>query len=203
MRIIVDKLTGVVKYMGNGTYLSETGVTSITLKDPTTTTANAFEVEVEDPPKDLEPWLYKFVIGQLVYNVESNIYSAKLDLLKEELCDRVDELRKQKVYSDIAATFPDGEKVIQFRDEVDRANLSNVAQNCQLLVAAGAPDTLVPYRAADNVTQYPAAQQMLMIAVGVMISKQSIVSVSWDHKDAIRLMTTLEEVYQYDITTGW
>ena len=121
----------------------------------------------------------------------------------EEKCRLVDEMRKERLYTNIVAEFPAGEKVIQFRDEVDRANLANTATGALALVMSGAPETTLTYRTEDNETQILRADQMLQIAMGALAIKQQVISVSWAHKDALRAMTTVADVLAYDITEGW
>ena len=121
----------------------------------------------------------------------------------ESLCQQVDQLHKEKLYTNVTATFPDGEKTIQFRNETDRANLANVAQAAMALVMSGTPEAPMQYRTEDNVTQTVRADQMMGIAMSVLQQKEAILTAAWGHKDTLRGMTDYQEVIDYDITQGW
>lgn len=121
----------------------------------------------------------------------------------EEVCDKVDELLQKKLYTDVEVQFPDGPKVIQFRNELDRANLSNVTQAAISLVIAGTPEYIMPYRTADNVTQFVPASGLIAIGNSVMAAKQLLVSTAWNHKDTLRAMESLDDIASYDIQAGW
>lgn len=126
-----------------------------------------------------------------------------LDDLKEVRCDEVDKLLKEKMYKDVVVTFPDGEKTIQFRDEFDRSNLSNVTQAAMSAVMNSQPETIINYRTEDNVTQAVRADQFVAIGNSVMAQKQSLVSAAWGHKDVMRGLTVPEDIIAYDVTQGW
>ena len=121
----------------------------------------------------------------------------------EKRCDEVDELLQTKLYSDIPMMFPDGEKVIQFRNEKDRANLSNVGAAALALIIGGNPSYLMEWRTLDNITQMVPAIQMLQISNGVLAAKQTIVSAAWNHKDTLRTMTIMNDVVTYNIEANW
>jgi len=201
MKIIVDKKTSVVLYVGNF-ILTDSKVVGYRLVDPTTTSSTAYEIEVESVPDDIQPLIYKYFDSKFVY-ASQDIANSILNREIETLCDNVDSLRISKTYSDVEVDFPAGKKFIQFRDEFDRANLSNVAQAAQLLVISGLGSSIVPYRTLDNETQLPTAQEMLSIAGEVMTIKQAIVTAAWTHKDTIRSLTSIEAVRAYNINEGW
>lgn len=96
-----------------------------------------------------------------------------------------------------------GEKVIQFRNDNDRTNLSNVGTAALALIVGGNPTQLMEWRTLDNVTQLVPAVQMVQISNGVLAVKQQIVSKAWEHKDTLRSMTITNDVVAYDITAGW
>jgi len=147
---------------------------------------------------------------ECVYDTERNVVVATytitnipLNQVIESRCDDVDKLLQQKMYSDVEVQFPDGPKTIQFRNEIDRANLSNVTQAAISLVLSGQPNFLMPYRTADNVTQYVSAGGMIDIGNKVMEQKQNLVSTAWAHKDALREMEDYPDLLEYDIQEGW
>lgn len=201
MKILVDKLTGLIFCSGEFS-LTEDRLLTPNYIDRSTTTATAYELEVSTIPWDFQDGRYKLVGGEFLY-ASPQVEAERLRELQEEKCDTVDRLRISKTYTDVEVAFPTGNKLIQFRDEFDRANLSNVAQAAQLLVMSGQGDSILPYRTQDNVTQYPTAAQMLAIAGEVMDAKQAIVSKAWEHKDNIRGMTTIAGVRDYNVSDGW
>jgi predicted transcriptional regulator len=121
----------------------------------------------------------------------------------ESRCKEVDALNDQKLYTNATVMFPDGEKIIQFRNEKDRADLSNVSSAAMALIMSGTPESPLGYRTEDNVTQIVRADQMVGIAMGVLQMKQDIKTVSWSHKDALRQLTDYQDVVDYDINQGW
>lgn len=124
----------------------------------------------------------------------------------EQLIEQVKALHQEKLYSDVTAVFPAGVKEIQFRDEVDRTNLSDVSQVAMGLIMAGQATTLVVYRTKDNQNQTLTAEEMVSVAMGVFQEKQDIVTNMWIHKDTIRALSDtydLAGLRDYDVTTGW
>lgn len=124
--------------------------------------------------------------------------TAKANKLKE-----VKELHLSHLYKDVEVTFPSGLATIQFRDEVDRANLGNAASGAIANVLAGNPTTPMDYRTLDNETQIVPASDMLNIAMSVLGIKQAKLDNCWAHKDNINALTTIASIEAYDITTGW
>lgn len=122
---------------------------------------------------------------------------------KDEKVKEINDLRKTHLYSDVTVDFPSGSNVIQFRDDSDRMNLSDVSAGAMSLIVSGAPDTIMAYRTKDDKVQEVPASTMLAIAGEVLGQKQRIVSNSWKHKDAVRALTDMQDILDYDITTGW
>ena len=118
---------------------------------------------------------------------------------RERKIKKVDRLRDSKLYRSVSVVFSDGAGSIQFRNERDRANLSNVATSCLVLE----PSAIVVYRTEDDVTHNIPASEMIQIAMQVMAQKQAVTTASWIHKDALALLNTREEIEAYHITTGW
>ena len=149
-----------------------------------------------------------FIIGGFVFNDGDFQYYSKVskDILQqriEERCKEVNILHNQYRYSDVEADFNGTKAVIQFRDELDRNNLSNVAQAATVLVMSGQPDTELTWRTADNVIQSIAATQMVTIAMGVLDEKQRIIENAWRLKDALRACTDMDAVEAININEGW
>ena len=127
-------------------------------------------------------------------------------------CQEVDMLYATKIYTDVTAAFPDGDKVIQFRDSIDRSNLESVCAGATALVALGQGATQMVYRTLDDVNQAVTAAQMATIGLAVLAAKQAITNQRWAHKDAICAIEAdllksdeqkLIDLAGYDIQAGW
>jgi len=127
-------------------------------------------------------------------------------------CKEVDMLYSSKIFTDVAVTFPAGDKVIQFRDNTDRSNLESVCAGATALVALGQGETQMVYRTIDDVNQAVTAAQMAAIGLSVLSMKQAITNQRWAHKDAICAIyedllksdeQKLIDLAGYDIQVGW
>ncbi len=114
----------------------------------------------------------------------------------------IEDQRNRKLYSDVEVDFPSGPAVIQFRDERDRTNLSNVTTAAIALTMSGQGNTLIDYRTLDNVTQQVPASQFIAIAMTVLTAKQAVVKAAWQYKDTVRGLAA-KELPAYDETAGW
>ena len=121
----------------------------------------------------------------------------------EKKVREIETLKNRKIYTSVEAVFPSGPAMIQFRNEIDRANLANVATAAMALASVD-PTATVEYRTEDDVIQTVSAPEMIQIALGVMAAKQAITSAGWAHKDAIKAIANDRVALRaYDITTGW
>lgn len=134
---------------------------------------------------------------------EAVFLSDQIDTLCIKRKKEVDALRNEKVYTDIDADFNGTPGVIQFRGLEDRLNLTNVTQGAQANIAAGNPGTIMIYRDKSNYRHSVTSVEMLEIGSTALAGKQAIAEAAWDHKDAIKLLTSVSEIEDYDITVGW
>ncbi len=127
-------------------------------------------------------------------------------------CAEIEVLYSAKIFTDVTVTFPSGNKVIQFRDNSDRANLESVCAGATALVALGQGDTQMIYRTLDDDNQVVTAAQMTAIGLGVLSAKQAITDKRWFHKDALHAIEIdatktseqkLIDIAGYDIQVGW
>lgn len=137
------------------------------------------------------------------WTLQHTVVDVSEDELLLSKLSAIENLRQQHLYTDIDVTFSDGPGAIQFRNDADRTNLSNVATGALAHVVAGAPETLMNYRTEDDVIHVVPALEMLQIAGSVLDAKQSVVDNAWRHKDAVKLLTSTQDIIDYDITTGW
>lgn len=173
-----------------------------------------FDSLLENPPTETTPieidgiWYQQWQVTQKYITEQERLDLLHQDFLQQgrEKIEQVNSLYSEKLYTNVSAMFPDGEKVIQFRSEQDRTNLSNVASAGLALIISGTPEASMVWRTEDNVNQIVPAQQMVGIAMGVLQEKQAILSAAWAHKDAITAIVDagdLQGLIDYDITTGW
>jgi hypothetical protein len=125
----------------------------------------------------------------------------------EKRIKEVSVLQNSKVYSNIDATFPNGIKTIQFRNDLDWMNfLTSVTEAYSL--PAGVE---VSYRTIDNVNQLLTANQLVTIGKYVDSIKKTILTQGWAHDDAIRALANTQgteeskiaAILAYDISIGW
>lgn len=150
-------------------------------------------------------WTQQWSVESIVPTDPAEL-QAFIQQLGETVKNRINTLHSEKLYTNVTAMFPNGEKVIQFRSEQDRTNLSDVASAAMALIISGTPEAPMVWRTEDNVNQAVPAQQMVSIAMGVLESKQAILSAAWAHKDAIAALVeagNLQGLIDYDITVGW
>jgi hypothetical protein len=209
MKIVRSKTTYQVFYQfSNGTEIS---IDQYGLKTPK---FRALDMKpdtheiVEDVPKT-DDWKIPSmsydtsweIYDQTLYD---ELYARELDVQIERKCNNIMSLRIQKTYSDTTVEFSPGiSGDIQFRNDFDRQNLSDVALGALAISTLQNPNKLMYYRDAADVIHEVRAGELVTIALNVLDIKQEVVSKSWVHKDAVKLKTTLEEVKAYDINEGW
>ena len=114
----------------------------------------------------------------------------------------LDELYKQKYYSNVDALFPSGIKTIQLRNDKDFSIFRDIVYDAVAMRAAGQDQALVEFCTEDNVTQTLPASEFIPVGLDVLAAKKALWSVRTAHKDAILLLTE-EQAETYDITTDW
>jgi hypothetical protein len=109
-------------------------------------------------------------------------------------------------YTDVDYDFPTETATIQFRDEKDRKNLSDVALWANGKVAAGEPDQLTKFRTKNNNNQSMRASQMVNAATAVFDLKMVLINKLWVHKDNIQFLVDANDrdgLIVYDVNAGW
>ena len=143
------------------------------------------------------------VLYQALYD---NGLTGECERLGEKVKAQINSIHISKLYSNVTAQFPLGPKVIQFRDERDRMNVSNYSQAAMVLVMTGTPEAPMVWRTEDNEVQSLTAQQMMTIAMALLQEKQVIQTAAWAHKDAITALvdtSNLAGLRAYDVNTLW
>jgi hypothetical protein len=98
------------------------------------------------------------------------------------------ELKKQFVdnfYSDVEVIVDDTIQIIQFRNDEDRINLTNVAQVASLKIANNDPEALITFRVKSNENLLFTASEFAEIATCIFDQKQAIRNIFWSYKDQI------------------
>ena len=143
------------------------------------------------------------IIVDGVWEATHAIADIPVDEIRVNKIAEINALHKEKLYTDVEVTFPAGLATIQFRDEADRTNLSNVATGAMAYVIAGTPEAVMQYRTQDDVIQQVPAITMMQIAMTVLAAKQGVVDNAWSLKDSLKLLTTAQDILDYDISIGW
>jgi len=116
----------------------------------------------------------------------------------------VDILREAKIADGVPYTFPDNVVgVIQTRDSVDIRNIETNIMSATIAVMNNMLDLPMVFRDEANIIHEMTPAQMITMGTAAVQRGQNIYKNSWAHKDAIKLLTTKEEIEAYDITTGW
>ena len=154
-------------------------------------------------PTDFAPSCYTYANGVFTKIPPTQ---AALSACCNDCCAAVDALFLKKLYTDISCVFPAGTKIVQFRNDGDRANLVNISQQAQYLISLGTPTATVKFRTKDNVWQILAASDFMAIANYIFDAKQAIKKAATDRKDVLMALMAagdLAGMKAYDITTGW
>jgi hypothetical protein len=96
-----------------------------------------------------------------------------------------------------------GVRTLQTRP-ADRERWATTNQVASQYIAAGQPnEPMRPFRTLDN-ARVPMTAQEASDCLNAMQAKfGAALEQMWDHKDAVRALTTVADVQTYDITTGW
>ena len=114
----------------------------------------------------------------------------------------LEELYRQKYYSNMEALFPSGTKTVQLRDDKDFSIFRDIVYDAVAMRAAGQESAIIEFRTEDNETQYVPASEFIPVGLDVLAAKKALWTVRTAHSDAIKLLTE-EQAVTYDITTGW
>jgi hypothetical protein len=151
---------------------------------------------------------FTYVTSWVISNQEGydEAWANRCDQTAQKQVKMVESISKSKMYSDIDVILPSGLATIQFRNENDRTNLSNVASGATALIISGTPGATMSYRTLDNTIQSVTALQMLGIAMEVLNTKQAITNAKWDHKDALQAFVDnndYQSIVDHDVYAGW
>jgi hypothetical protein len=114
----------------------------------------------------------------------------------------VEELYKQKVYTNVEALFPSGTKTIQLRNDEDYRAFERVVLASITRQAARRDGAMVQFRTEDNTTQELPASEFIPVALDVLDAKHALWQVRTAHKDAISGLTE-EQAATYNVNDGW
>ena len=177
--MIIENGTNRVIYL-HGT-LSADGVLGAGFVDPTTTTANATQVDTPEIPAE-------FVQGKSQYNAESQQWTHPEPDVEERraaLLARCTKERDKAFYTNPVIPFPVTEKEIHFRNENDRANIGDKTLNAALHVFSGNPSAEMRFTPVDGNQVAMTAQQMVTAFSALAAEKDAVFYAYKDIKDAI------------------
>lgn len=130
-------------------------------------------------------------------------------ILKEAQLNKIQEvyaIRNNKIYQDsVPYTFPgdtepDG---VQFRNENDRQNLQDIGLVAQTHINNGNTNAQMFFMAKSNILKILTPTQALEMCKTLKERGDSIYQRSWALKVAIQGTTSLEDIYNIDISGGW
>jgi len=110
--------------------------------------------------------------------------------------------RDRRIALGVTVTFPDGQALVQTRDETDIRNASGIASSGLAMVVTGQAGTLV-YRDAANVLHSMTPAQAIQFGFEVAAAIQAVYTQSWGAKAAVAALTTPGAVLGYDVVANW
>lgn len=125
-----------------------------------------------------------------------------LDTLKDQLKTSIEAKRDAVIAAGITVTFPDGQAVVQTRDERDIRNANGVAAQGLAMQVNSQTGTLV-YRDAANVLHEMTPAQAVAFGQQVAQGIQAVYTASWAKKAEVDALATVEAAQGYDVDTGW
>lgn len=138
--------------------------------------------------------------------IKTETYDSEGNLLLTEdtrTLEEVQTLKKKEINTHRDTILNSGvvyEGHIYDSDETGRSNLSGIAT----AIANGIPlPEGFTWRDAANVEHSMNEADLLNFSVTMINFVNACYSISWVHKNAIDALQTIEEVEEYDYTTGW
>jgi len=147
----------------------------------------------------------------VTWTLEDNIVHADYDVWEKPLsqiiserCAEIDAEREARFWGNIAYTFPNDEApdAVQFRNDMDRQNIQDTVIEAQSRITAG-DDTPIYFMPVSNSIKVLLPQQAVDMGLHLKHRGESVYQTAWTHKAALRTMTDVEAVLNYDITTNW
>lgn len=122
-----------------------------------------------------------------------------LPTYKRSAKDKIDIFRKDVEEKGMAFTFPNGDDVVQLRNNRDLLNISSMVTSAQLLKASGYTGS-IPFQALSNDTHEMTADQIITMGLTVSSYIQSLYAKAWPIKAAIDAAADYDAV---DALTVW
>jgi len=152
-----------------------------------------------------------FLSKQLVfYTKERDHFIKYINNLKKELNEKINKERNERFYSDVEYNFPDlydknifHKDIIDIRDESDRQCFQDLAIDAQYHIFKGQPNHVCCYMPQSNNLKFMTAEQLLDMVLFLKERGESIYATSWNHKIAISMMQSEEELLNYNYKEGW
>lgn len=113
--------------------------------------------------------------------------------------DKIDSFRKDAEEKGMHYAFPEGDDVVQLRNNRDLLNVSSMVTSAQLLKASGYTGE-IPFQAESNTTHQLTADQIVTMGLAVSSYIQSLYAKAWPIKAAIDAAADYDAV---DALTTW
>lgn len=125
-----------------------------------------------------------------------NFLTTSINILKREVCDTINELRDEKLYS----YFPyDG-----YRwdcDNVSRANIIGTVTFAMMVGGTLPPEAV--WKCYDDNIHSVTFQYMASMSAALLQYTQTVYGASWLHKGNINSLSSPTDIVNYDFSAGW
>ena len=130
------------------------------------------------------------VIDPFVYDQSS------FENLRQKCLDDLAQSHQQHFYTNIDVEVDELPITIQFRNETDRFNLTNVIQSAQVLSTTD-PTATVCFRAEDNIVYDINCVDFTELGLMIFNQKQIILNQYWNAKDLIKQLPVNLDSFNY------
>lgn len=118
----------------------------------------------------------------------------QLEIRKQGLRERINQLREENFDHGFRYVFPDGEEQgFQLRTE-DRVNLVGPHMEAKAYIDAGIPEATFDFRTYENKTKELTAPQVIEFTEAAMQYVKNVYAASWSLKDLIDAAQSVEEL---------
>lgn len=125
---------------------------------------------------------------------EAAYLASKLQSLKDSKIQAIEAKRAEKEKAGTTFTFPDGDGVIQTRNDVDIRNVQAVTTTALILSNNGVTTPVIPFRDAGDVVHVLTPNQAIMMGMAVQTFISDTYAWSWAKKAEVAAATTVTEV---------
>jgi len=139
--------------------------------------------------------------GEKVITYKTITDEAMLDLAKKAKRDKINKIREEQINAGMEYTFPDGMIGTVQLNEASIRNIQSLATTALCLKAMGDTTTVMSFRDEENITHEMSADEMIAMALAITVYSSDKYTNSWDLKDTLDGLTTLNEIQNFDISS--